>query len=390
MKTEVTDNQLFNGGIAIVKKIFFVVFCAFYTISSHANQENHQVQTDAGTIEQHQITEINGKIENEHSEKKDHHTNNKFAPGKMITEHIADAHDWHLWGEGEHAVSIPLPVMVYTKSQGLKVFSSSKFEHGHAPYLGYRLNEAGHIVWDNKEITERIFDFSITKNVLAMFFAVITLCLLVIGMARSYSNRKGKAPKGIHNLIEPLILFIRDDMAIPLIGKKSDKFLPLLLSIFFFIFVNNLFGLIPIFPGGANVTGNISITLVLALVVFITVNLNGNKYYWKHIFMPDVPIWMYIIIIPIEILGVILKPFVLMLRLFANITAGHIIILGFFSLIFIFGAMDAKIGYMVSPLSVAFTVFMSMLELLVAFLQAFVFTLLTGVYIGMAVEEHHH
>jgi len=163
-----------------------------------------------------------------------------------------------------------------------------------------------------------------------------------------------------------------------------------LLSIFFFIFTLNLFGLIPIFPGGANVTGNISVTMVLALVVFVTVTFSGNKYYWKHIFMPDVPVWMYVIIIPIEILGVILKPFVLMLRLFANITAGHIIILGFFSLIFIFGNMNPNLGYAVSPLSVAFTLFMSLLELLVAFLQAFVFTLLSSIYIGMAVEEHHH
>ena len=166
--------------------------------------------------------------------------------------------------------------------------------------------------------------------------------------------------------------------------------MPLLLSLFFFIFVLNIYGLIPIFPGGANVTGNISVTMVLALVVAITVNFSGNKYYWKHIFLPDVPVWMYPVIIPIEILGVILKPFVLMLRLFANITAGHIIILGFFSLIFIFGAMKPSIGYAVTPLSVGFTVFMSMLELLVAFLQAFVFTLLTSIYIGMAVEEHHH
>jgi len=390
MKTEITDNQILNRDMAIIKKLILLVFCVFYSISSNANQGNHHDQSSNASIEEQESVEINGQKEQKHNENEAHKPSGKFAPGKMITEHIADAHDWHLWGEGDGAVSIPLPVITYTKSQGFSVFSSSQFHHGHASYLGFKLNEGGHIVWDNSEKTEKIYDLSITKNVLAMFFAVLTLCMLVIGMARSYSNRKGKAPKGIHNLIEPLILFIRDDMAIPLIGKKADKFLPLLLSIFFFIFINNLFGLIPIFPGGANVTGNISITLVLALVVFITVNLNGNKYYWKHIFMPDVPVWMYIIIIPIEILGVVLKPFVLMLRLFANITAGHIIILGFFSLIFIFGAMDAKIGYMVSPLSVAFTVFMSMLELLVAFLQAFVFTLLTGVYIGMAVEEHHH
>jgi F-type H+-transporting ATPase subunit a len=187
-----------------------------------------------------------------------------------------------------------------------------------------------------------------------------------------------------------LIIFIRDDVGIPSIGKKTDKFMPLLLTLFFFIFINNIFGLIPIFPGGANVTGNIAITMVLAVMIFLIVNLNGNKNYWKHIFLPDVPVWMYVIIIPIEVLGVILKPFVLMLRLFANITAGHIIILGFLSLIFIFGAMSPAGGFGVSPLSLAFTVFMGLLEMLVAFLQAYVFTLLSAIYIGMAVEENHH
>ena len=263
-------------------------------------------------------------------------------------------------------------------------------QHGHAAYEGFELNEEGKVVWADAKNTEAIYDISLSKNVVAMLIAVFTILIIAIGMANSYKKNKGKAPKGFHNLVEPLILFIRDDVAKPSIGHKTDKFMPLLLTIFSFIFVNNVFGLIPIFPGGANVTGNIAVTMVLALVIFLTVNLNGNKYYWKHIFLPDVPVWMYVIIIPIEILGVVLKPFVLMLRLFANITAGHIIILGFFSLIFIFGSMNQGLGYAVSPLSVAFTVFMGLLEMLVAFLQAFVFTLLSAIYIGMAVEEHHH
>ncbi len=395
MKTEIADNQMFLKNMSFIKKSVTTLFCAFFAISSYANQENHENHAKSESVESHEAEQHGSGHASAEAQKHDaaaegHETPGKFAPGKMITEHIADAHDWHMWGKGHSAVTIPLPVILYTKSNGFQMFSSSKFEHGHAAYLGFVLNEKGHIEWADKANTEKIYDFSFTKNVLAMLLAVLALCIIVIGMARTYVKRKGKAPQGLHNLIEPLILFIRDDMAMPLIGKKADKFMPLLLTIFFFIFMNNIFGLIPIFPGGANVTGNISVTLVLALVVFITVNLNGNKYYWKHIFMPDVPVWMYVIIIPIEILGVILKPFVLMLRLFANITAGHIIILGFFSLIFIFGAMDAKIGYMVSPLSVAFTVFMGMLEMLVAFLQAFVFTLLTVIYIGMAVEEHHH
>jgi len=389
------------------------LLCAFFCIFSiaQATEINHDAPnksvegvSDGSKMEaSHEVSEaISNPTEShesvaEHHDAKDApdshgseviHGKKKFEPGKMIMEHITDSHDWHLWGEGHDAVSIPLPVIIYSKTKGIEIFSSSKFNHGHDAYNGYRLDEEGHLVAEDGATD--FYDISISKNVMSLFIGVITLLIVTIRMANSYKKRAGKAPKGIHNLVEPLILFIRDDLAKPSIGHKADKFMPLLLSIFFFIFVLNLYGLIPVFPGGANVTGNIAITMVLAIVVFFTVNLNGNRYYWKHIFLPDVPAWMYPIIIPIEVLGVILRPFVLMLRLFANITAGHIIILGFFSLIFIFGAIKTEIGFAVMPLSVAFTVFMSMLELLVAFLQAFVFTLLTSIYIGMAVEEHHH
>jgi F-type H+-transporting ATPase subunit a len=387
MKTEIADNQLFLKNMSFIKVSFVTILTTLFSFSVNAQTEKeHDLATNPTGIEANHGEE--GNNHTAHEEK--HEKSSKFDPGKMIMEHIADAHDWHLWGEGHNAVSIALPVIIYTKSKGITLFSSSKFEHGHASYEGFKLDSEGHIVWEDKLNTEQLYDISLTKNVIAMFIAVLTLCIIIISMANSYSKRQGKAPKGIHNLIEPLIIFIRDDVAKPSIGHKTDKFMPLLLTVFFFIFVNNVFGLIPIFPGGANVTGNIAVTMVLALVIFLTVNLNGNKYYWKHIFMPDVPVWMYVIIIPIELLGVILKPFVLMLRLFANITAGHIIILGFFSLIFIFGAMSPAGGIGVSPLSVAFTVFMGLLEMLVAFLQAFVFTLLSAIYIGMAVEEHHH
>ncbi len=385
----------------------FAVVCAFFVPStyvfgtSEGHEEGNHTAVEATAVEanaahadgEHAAAQQEEATSHDAAahEGAEHHESEKFEPGKMIVEHVSDAHSWHLWGEGHGAVSIELPVILYTKSAGWVVFSSSKFEHGHAAFNGFKLDEANHVVWEDSANTEKIYDFSITKNVVAMFIGVLTLLILMIGMANTYKKRAGKAPRGFHNLVEPLILFIRDDVARASIGKKkADKFMPLLLSLFFFIFVLNIYGLIPIFPGGANVTGNISVTMVLALVVAITVNFSGNKYYWKHIFLPDVPVWMYPVIIPIEILGVILKPFVLMLRLFANITAGHIIILGFFSLIFIFGAMKPSIGYAVTPLSVGFTVFMSMLELLVAFLQAFVFTLLTSIYIGMAVEEHHH
>lgn len=384
----------------IFRKSFVVaLFSALFGISAIASPQesieatHHVNNSNVAVAHAHSenLSVPNQSITSTHSnEASATHSAEKFAPGKMIMEHIADAHDWHLWGEGHESVSIPLPVILYTQTSGLVSFSSARFEHGHADYKGFELNEEDKVVWVDLANTEAIYDISLSKNVVAMLIAVFTILFIAIGMANSYKKNKGKAPKGFHNLVEPLILFIRDDVAKPSIGHKTDKFMPLLLTIFSFIFVNNVFGLIPIFPGGANVTGNIAVTMVLALVIFLTVNLNGNKYYWKHIFLPDVPVWMYVIIIPIEILGVVLKPFVLMLRLFANITAGHIIILGFFSLIFIFGSMSQGLGYAVSPLSVAFTVFMGLLEMLVAFLQAFVFTLLSAIYIGMAVEEHQH
>ncbi len=343
----------------------------------------------------------------EHSEKMDAvaheaHGEGKFNPGKMILDHVQDAHDWHIGDYDGHAISIPLPVILY--DNGLQMFSSSKFEHGHAIVEKggnfYKLHEgtiyktdaSGALVHDEAgKITNiKPSDFSITKNVAALFVGAIIILLIFFSIAKSYKTRQNKAPKGLQSVVEPLIVFLRDDVIKPSIGKHYAKFLPLLLTIFFFIFINNLLGLIPIAPFGANLTGNIAVTLILALIIFFVVNFSGNKHYWKHIFMPDVPVLLWILLIPIEIFGVILKPFVLMLRLFANITAGHIIILGFFSLIFIFGEKNVGAGYGTSVLSVAFTLFMSVLELLVAFLQAYVFTLLASLYIGSATEEHHH
>jgi F-type H+-transporting ATPase subunit a len=321
------------------------------------------------------------------------HEEGKVDAGKLIMEHIADAHDWHIATIGHSHISIPLPIIIKDDS-GVKMFMSSKFEHGHASYEGYKLEE-GKIVAVNADgsINEAasFYDISITKNVASMLISVLVLCWIMFSVASSYGKNKGKAPKGLANLIEMAILFIRDEVAKPSIGPKYQKFLPYLLTIFFFIFINNLLGLIPIFPGGANVTGNIAITLVLAIFTFVITSINGNSTYWGHIFMPPgVPKALWFLLIPIEIIGMLNKPIVLMIRLFANITAGHIIILGFFSLIFIFGAMNQGLGLGVSVLSVAFTVFMNFLELLVAFLQAYVFTLLSALYFGSAVEEHHH
>jgi F-type H+-transporting ATPase subunit a len=225
--------------------------------------------------------------------------------------------------------------------------------------------------------------------------SALLLIVIFVSMARMAARSKGKAPTGMQNLLEPLVLFVRDDIARSSIGEKHyEKFLPYLLTIFFFILFNNLFGLVPFFPGGANVTGNITVTLVMAVFTFILTTINGNKHYWIDIInTPGVPWWLKIPLplMPIvEIIGIITKPFVLMVRLFANITAGHIIALGFVSLIFIFGAISAALGLGVSVVSVAFMVFMDLLELLVAFIQAYVFTLLSALYFGLAVTEPEH
>ncbi|TAE37235.1 MAG: ATP synthase F0 subunit A [Sphingobacteriales bacterium] len=315
----------------------------------------------------------------------------KFDPTVTILEHISDTHSWHLFGH----TSIALPVILFTPN-GLDIFLSSKLVNEHHQAVAYNsgkntyLNEEEHIkilAADgeiDEEASAHLYDFSITKNVAAMFIAVIMILLVFTKVASAYKTRYGKAPKGLQSFAEPFIIFVRDDIARPNIGYKYEKFMPLLLTIFFFIWFNNLLGLIPIFPGGANVTGNIAFTLVLSAIVLIIVNLNGNKYYWSHIFKPDVPFWLLPIMWIVEIIGIFSKPFALMIRLFANITAGHIIILSLVSLIFIFKSLA------IAPVSVAFVLFMSVLELLVAFLQAFIFTMLTALFIGTAVEEHHH
>ncbi len=330
-------------------------------------------------------------------------TQEAFNAGEMIIDHIVDAHEWHILTYNDFHLSIPLPVILLDNGK-LVVFSSGHLHHGLEAYNGYRLmNEGvnkGKIVkvqadGETPDASAKIpLDFSITKNVVSLFISILVLCLIFISIGNRYKNNPDSAPRGLQSVLEPLILFVRDDIAIPGLGKKKyARFMPFLLTAFFFIFLNNLMGLIPIFPGGANLTGNISITLVLALFTFVITTFNGNKNYWLHIFnAPGVPWWLKfpIPLMPIvEFVGLITKPFVLMVRLFANMTAGHIILLGFMSLIFIFGKMNPFAGYGVSVFSIAFGVFMSLLELLVAFIQAYVFTLLSSIYFGMAMEEHH-
>ncbi len=329
----------------------------------------------------------------------------KFNAGEVIIDHILDAYDWHIADYGGSHISIPLPVILYYEGKWY-FFLSSKFYHGTKPHKGFRIAQEGPKkgkiirVLDDGITPDThasfLLDLSITKNVFSIFIAVFLLFWIMRTVAKNYLHCGPKrAPQGLAAFIEPLILFVRDDIARTAIpANKVDKFLPYLLSLFFFIFFNNLLGLVPFFPGGANVTGNISVTFVLAMFTFFTLHLFANKSYWQHIFnTPGVPIWLKLPIplLPIiELVGVFVKPLVLMLRLFANITAGHMIILGFVSLIFVLGSSGVAMGLAISPLSVVFIIFMNFLELLVAFIQAYVFTFFSAIFFGMAVPEEHH
>lgn len=362
----------------VVKKFFSLLFICVLAISpvivngSDSENVSEEIAHEKG-----------------HSEKKG------FSAGDMIMHHIKDSHDWHILDWNGHPVSLPLPIIIYHVEKGWDLFLSSHFHHGAADYKGYRLdhdkiyavNESGSI--DEKQ-SALVYDFSVTKNVVALIVSIILLLLIFISIAKTYLRGPNKAPSGLQSFIEPIIVFVRDDIAKATIGQKYEKFLPFLLTVFFFIWINNIMGLIPIIPGGANLTGNVAVPIVLALFTFVITTINGNKNYWKHIFaMPGVPKPVLLILTPIEILGVFIKPAVLVVRLFANITAGHIVILVFISLIFIFGEKSAVGGYGVSVASVAFVVFLNFLEILVGAIQAYVFTLLSAVYFSMAVDESH-
>ncbi len=326
-----------------------------------------------------------------------------FNPGDFILDHVMDAYDWHILTIGETHISIPLPVILYSKNKGIHVFFSSKFHHGHSVHKGFMIAQDGQNKGKIVEVDEQghideeaplPLDLSITKTVLAMLVSLALMLWIFISVAKRYKKNPNRAPKGLQSVMEPIILFVRDDIAIPSIGEKRyRRFMPYLLSVFFFIILNNYLGLIPIPPGGANVTGNIAVTAILAIFTFLITTFSTNKGYWKHIFnAPGVPWWLKfpVPLMPfIELLGVFTKPLVLCIRLFANILAGHFIVLSFVALIFIFGQINWFAGYGVSLVSVFFYVFMTMLELLVAFIQAYVFTLLSALYFGMAKEEAH-
>lgn len=361
--------------IRIIRPLFILIFVLFTSGFVWAGDETHQ-SGDASDQE-------------------------KFDAGKFVIEHVSDAFEWHIATFGETHVSVPLPIILYSSNKGWNFFMSSRFHHGHETYNGFRIEKEGKnegkIVEVNEagEVVALPVDLSITKTVAGIFVSVIVLLLIFLNIAKTAKKNVNKAPTGMQNLFEPIILFVRDDVARPAIGEKRyEKFMPYLLTLFFFILINNLLGLVPIFPFGANVTGNIAVTMVLALFTFFMTTFNTNKHYWKEIYNPEVPWWLKfpIPLMPIvELTGVITKPVVLMVRLFANMLAGHLIVTVFVSLIFIFAKlMGGPAGYGVSLVSVLFSVFMVLLDVLVSFIQAYVFTLLSALYFGMAKPEHHH
>jgi len=364
-----------------VRVLLILIFGLAIAIGVKANEQNETVHSDTIIKEE-------------------------FNTGRFIIEHVMDSYDWHIVSFGETHVSIPLPVILYSKNpvlhggKSFHIFMSNKFYHAHDVYQGFSISHSkeneGKIVELNQRGDEigKPIDLSITKTLAEVLVSVVVLFLILLSVARSAKTNKGKAPKGLQNLIEPVIIFIREQIAKPAIGEnKFEKFMPFLLTMFFFILINNLMGLIPFPPFGANVTGNIAVTMVLALFTFFVTSINGNKHYWKEIYNPDVPWWLKfpVPLMPIvELSGVITKPFVLMVRLFANMLAGHMIVTVFVSLIFIFASLYGPVaGFAASPVSVIFSVFILLLDVLVSFIQAYVFTLLSAIYFGMATAEHH-
>ncbi|MDP1800240.1 MAG: F0F1 ATP synthase subunit A [Bacteroidota bacterium] len=346
----------------------FVIFALFFSLSLKLNaSEPVEPSTD----------ETGAVVSENPHDTKEHDPNAPVDIAAVAFEHILDSHSWHLWGDHSDAVAIPLPVIIYSNTKGLQFFSSSKFDHG-AEYAGYILIDEEIIPVDPNET---VYDFSITKNVAQLMLTAAILFLLFTSIARAYKNTGvTSAPKGKQSFFEPLITFVRDDIAKSNIGAKSDKYVPYLLTVFFLILLNNVLGLIPI---GANLTGNIAFTLVLSVITLIVTNVNANKHYWHHIFAPPAPKALYPILVPLEIVGIFTKPFALMIRLFANITAGHIIVISLVGLIFVFKTL------WISPVAVGFALFIDVLECLVALLQAYIFTLLTALFIGSASADHN-
>lgn len=363
-----------------------VLACLFITFFFNAPvfaQDSHP-QPEQHADDQHGAPHETGAIDTEEE------------ISEYIDHHLADSHYVNFFSDGETGAHYGFPLPVILWDDGLKVFSSGRFHHGdevvevdgqhyrlyHSKI--YKTDAEGTITYGENGFpsNEKPLDFSITKNVLYMILVSLLMVFLFGGLANQY--KKKSIPSGAGRVLEPLVLYVRDEIAKPNIGKNYRKYTGFLLTVFFFIWILNLLGLTPL---GVNVTGNIAVTMALALVTFFIVQFSGNKDYWKHIFwMPGVPVPMKIMLAPIELLGIFIKPFSLMIRLFANITAGHIIVMTLLSLIVVFR------NWIAGPAFFGFTIFISIIELLVAFLQAYIFTLLSSLYIGMAVEEHddHH
>lgn len=304
----------------------------------------------------------------------------------FIMHHVVDSHEWHFVTFGHTHVTLPLPVIVYSGDRGLEFFKSSDFQNHETHKFGKEYAHEGYFIDDHDHmgrVDEASFtDFSITKNVVMMFIVMSLVAFLSLSAANHYKKNGAVAPKGAAAILEPIVIFVRDEIAQKSIGPKYKKFVPYLITLFLFVWFGNLLGLL---PGAANMTGNIAVTMVLAVLTFIITNVNGNKDYWKHVFAtPGVPIPMLLIMVPVEIIGLFTKPFALTVRLFVAITAGHIVILGFIALAFIFESI--AIG-LVSTIMVTF---INIIELLVATIQAYVFTLFSAMYIGSAVAEHEH
>lgn len=320
-----------------------------------------------------------------------------FDMDEYLYGHVRDSYEWHITTVNGHHVSIPLPVILISKTgNGFHAFSSKHLEHGE--YEGFRIAPAGskyenrivELAADGSEV--RPWDFSITKNVLGLMINCALLLFIVLGTARWYRKHDAReeAPKGGVGLMEMLVTMIENDVIKGCVGEDYKKFSPYLLTAFFFIFLNNLMGIIPFFPGGANITGNIAVTLVLALCTFFTVNFSGNRHYWKDIFWPEVPTWLKVpvpLMPAIELVGIFTKPFSLMVRLFANILAGHFMILGVVAVIFLTAEMGTALNCGLGAVAIVLGIFMDCLELLVAFIQAYVFTMLSAVFIGLARQK---
>lgn len=321
----------------------------------------------------------------------------KFDPNTLIGEHLGDSYWWHITTINERHVSIYLPVIVRSEQTGWHAFSSRRLAHG-GEYMGFRIADEGKykdkIVGRNAAAGEyRPWDISITKNVIALMINSAVMVAVFLCVARWYRRREANAvPKGFVGAVEMFVMSIEEDVIKKSIGEDYARYSPYLLTAFFFILINNVMGLIPFFPGGANVTGNITITLVLAVCTFIAVNVFANREYWREILWPDVPTWLKIpvpLMPAIEIFGVISKPFALMIRLMANIMAGHTIILALVCVIFLTVKMGAGINAGMTAFSVVLSIFMNLLEILVAYIQAYVFTLLSAIFIGLSRPKHH-